>query len=297
VSRPLLLLAVLSLLFTFVSGAAAFLAESSLAQSGLAARGEIYTVERVVDGDTIEVDRPIQGEDNVRLIGIDTPETVDPGEPVQPLGPEASEFTTQQLEGQEVALEFGEERIDSFGRPLAYVWSSGSDLFNETLVREGLAQVATFPPNTKYEERFLAAQEEARDANLGIWGLSTEEQCQLANFDNGIGEGSPECSGATTSPEPEPEPEPTQGPAESEEPDPAQTEQPSPGEEPDPAQTEQPSPGEEPRPPEQGNASPAPPGSIAARETPETGGLALLPLAGMMMTAGFTGLLVARIRL
>jgi micrococcal nuclease len=285
VSRPLLLLAVLSLLFTFVSGAAAFLAESSLAQSGLAARGEIYTVERVVDGDTIEVDRPIQGEDNVRLIGIDTPETVDPGEPVQPLGPEASEFTTQQLEGQEVALEFGEERIDSFGRPLAYVWSSGSDLFNETLVREGLAQVATFPPNTKYEERFLAAQEEARDANLGIWGLSTEEQCQLANFDNGIGEGSPECSGATTSPEPEPEPEPepTQGPAESEEPDPAQTEQPSPG--------------EEPRPPEQGNASPAPPGPIATRETPETGGLALLPLAGMMMTAGFTGLLVARIRL
>jgi micrococcal nuclease len=251
-----------------------------MAQSGLAARGEIYTVERVIDGDTIEVGRQIEGEDNVRLIGIDTPETVDPEEPVQPLGPKASEFTTEQLEGQEVALEFGEERIDSFDRPLAYVWASQDELFNETLVREGLAQVATFPPNTKYRDRFLAAQEEARAANRGIWGLSTEEQCQLANFDNGIGEGSPECSGEAPPPDPESEPEPSPGPADSEESGPAQPEQPS----------------DQPNQPEQGEPSPPPSGSIEARETPDTGGLALLPIAGMMMTAGFTGLLVARVR-
>lgn len=282
VSRPLLLLAALSLLFTLVSGAAALLAESPLAQSGLAARGDIYTVERVVDGDTIEVDRPISGEDNVRLIGIDTPETVDPGEPVQPLGPEASEFVTQELEGERVALEFDEERIDSFGRPLAYVWSSQTELFNETLVREGLAQVATFPPNVRYEDRFLTAQEEARAAGLGIWGLSTDEQCQLADRGNGIGEGSPECSNDVTTPEPEPEPGSGSSPEGSEGPDSGRPEQPSTR--------------AEPRGSEQGEPSAAPSGSVEPREMPETGGLALLPLAGAMMTAGFTGLLVTTAR-
>jgi micrococcal nuclease len=101
-----------------------------------------------VHQDTIEVDRPIEGEGSIRLIDIDTPETVDPGEPVQPLGPEAAAFTAKQLEGQDVALEFDEERIDSFDRTLAYVWSSRSELFNETLVAEGLAQVATFRPTS-----------------------------------------------------------------------------------------------------------------------------------------------------
>lgn len=252
------------MLFTLVSGVAALLAESPMAQSGSGAQGEMYTVERVVDGDTVEVDRPIEGEDNVRLIGIDTPETVDPGEPVQPLGPEASEFVTRELEGERVTLEFDEERIDSFGRPLAYVRFPGDELFNETLVAEGLAQVATFPPNVRYEDRFLAAQEEARAQGLGIWGLSTEEQCQLADRGNGIGEGSPECSGAAPEPEPEPGPEPV----------------------PEPESTPAPGP----------VGQPAPSGSVEPRDMPETGGVGLLPVAGMMMTLGFTGLLVGRAR-
>lgn len=118
--------------------------------------GTVVTVTDVVDGDTVDIEPAIDGVDRVRFIGVDTPE-VSFGQ--EPGGPEASAFTTEQLEGEQVALEFDEERLDRFGRLLAYVWLPGGELFNETLVREGYAEVATFPPNTKYEARFLAAQE------------------------------------------------------------------------------------------------------------------------------------------
>jgi micrococcal nuclease len=123
----------------------------------------------VIEGDTIEVrfkDRTI----DVRLIGIDTPETVAPGEPVECYGPAASHFTENSLEGKDVLLEFDVERTDRFGRTLAYVWTD-DDLFNETLVRRGFAQVSTFPPNVKYVDRFVTAQREARHADRGLWGL------------------------------------------------------------------------------------------------------------------------------
>lgn len=118
--------------------------------------GTVVTVTNVVDGDTVDIDPTIDGVGRVRFIGVDTPEVSGRQEPG---GPEASAFTTEQLEGEQVALEFDEERLDRFGRLLAYVWLPGGELFNETLVREGYAEVATFPPNTKYEARFLAAQE------------------------------------------------------------------------------------------------------------------------------------------
>lgn len=129
------------------------------------------SVTRVVDGDTIEVSPQVEGTADVRLIGVDTPETVAPGEPVEPCGPEASAFTTEQLEGEDVTLEFDEERIDQYGRALAYVWvpDLGGELFNETLLRQGYAEVDTFPPNDEYEERFVEAEREARDEGIGLW--------------------------------------------------------------------------------------------------------------------------------
>src|SRR5215218_10464425 len=66
-------------------------------------------------------------------------------------------------------------------------------MFNETLLEEGYAQVATFPPNVKYQERYLEAQREAREANRGLWGLSSGELCQQTDRGNGIGGG---CSGS-----------------------------------------------------------------------------------------------------
>jgi micrococcal nuclease len=124
-------------------------------------------VSRVVDGDTVEV--VFEGRElDVRLIGIDTPETVAPGDPVECFGPEASAYTTERLEGQAVRLEFDVEVHDPFDRTLAYVWL-GEELFNETLVREGYALVSTFPPNVRYVERLRVAQRLAREEGLGLW--------------------------------------------------------------------------------------------------------------------------------
>lgn len=160
------------------------------------------TVTRVVDGDTIEVSPPVQGTEDVRLIGVDTPETVAPGQPVEPCGPEASAFTTERLEGQAVGLEFDEELTDQFDRALAYVYVD-DELVNETLVREGLAEVATFEPNVKYEDRFIAAEDEARAADVGLW--------DPAGPCAGIAE---DTTPEQTTPNPAPAPDPAPAPRE-----------------------------------------------------------------------------------
>jgi micrococcal nuclease len=144
------------------------------AQPETGAETQDASVTRVVDGDTIEVSPAVDGTEDVRLIGADTPETVAPGQPVEPCGPEASAFTKQHLEGQSVTLEFDEEREDRYGRALAYVWL-GDELFNETLIERGYAEVLIIEPNDEYEDRFSAAEERARAAGLGIWGIANGE--------------------------------------------------------------------------------------------------------------------------
>jgi endonuclease YncB( thermonuclease family) len=152
------------------------------------APGVPATVTRVVDGDTIEVD--FEGKSlDVRLIGIDTPETVDPSEPVGCYGPAASRFTTNELEGEHVRLEFDVERLDQYERTLAYVWL-GDELFNETLVARGFATVTTYPPNVKYVDRFLSAQRDARSHERGLWGAVCNEPEPVST---GGGGGGREC--------------------------------------------------------------------------------------------------------
>jgi micrococcal nuclease len=151
---------------------------TTLAQAQPTDDTQQVSVTRVVDGDTIEVSPQVEGTTDVRLIGVDTPE-VFRGE--EPCGPEASAFTTERLEGQDITLEFDEDRVDPFDRALAYVWVPDLDgeLFNETLVSEGLARVDTFPPNDQYEERFLEAEGQARDEGIGVWAAdpcTTPEQ-------------------------------------------------------------------------------------------------------------------------
>jgi len=163
------------------------------------------TVSRVVDGDTVEISPAVGGITDVRLIGVDTPETKDPSEEVEPYGPEASAFATEELTGRSVGLEFGAERTDQYDRLLAYIYAD-EEMFNEDLVVEGYAQAYPYEPNTEYEGRFAAAQEEAKASGLGIWGLSLREQCLLANHGNGIGEGSPGCGASTASATASPEP-------------------------------------------------------------------------------------------
>jgi micrococcal nuclease len=126
------------------------------------------TVTRVVDGDTVHV--LLDGQDvTIRLIGIDTPETVAPGQPVECFGPEASRFVAARLTGEDVLLEFDRDPIDPFGRTLAYVWLGGQ-LFNETLVAQGFAEAKSYPPNTAHQVALDAAEKLARRANRGRWG-------------------------------------------------------------------------------------------------------------------------------
>lgn len=127
-----------------------------------------YKVTRVVDGDTIKVD--FNGkEESVRLIGIDTPESVNPDASKNVLeGKIASDYTKSRLEGKEVELEFDVQERDRYGRLLAYVWIGG-EMFNKTLLSEGYAQVATFPPNVKYVDEFIEFQRRARENNKGFW--------------------------------------------------------------------------------------------------------------------------------
>lgn len=148
------------------------------------------TVTEVVDGDTVYVSPAIGGEESVRMIGVDVPEKAGSPRGEQPLGEEALVFAQERLTGREVELEFDEERVDDYGRNLAYLYVGG-ELFNEALLREGFAQVATFPPNTRYLDRFEEAQRGARGAGRGIWGLPEDEACGLTDRGNGIGGGCP----------------------------------------------------------------------------------------------------------
>lgn len=129
---------------------------------------ETAKVTRVVDGDTLVVNYK-GAEEKVRLIGVDTPESVHPDitRNVEE-GIIASNFTKDKLEGKEVELEFDVQERDQYGRMLAYAYLDGV-MFNKTLLEEGYAQVATYPPNVKYVEEFTEIQRVARENNKGLW--------------------------------------------------------------------------------------------------------------------------------
>lgn len=133
------------------------------------------TLVRVVDGDTLVVTLSDGREERVRLIGIDTPETVHPRKDVEPWGPEASAFVKALLpEGQRLRMELDVQQRDIYGRLLAYVYLPQGPMLNMLLLSAGLAQVATFPPNVKYVDLFLSLQSAAREAQLGIWGAGLQ---------------------------------------------------------------------------------------------------------------------------
>lgn len=127
----------------------------------------LVRVKRVVDGDTLLL---TNGE-RVRLFGVDTPETKKPDTPVQPFGPEASEFTRQMVEGQVVTLVFDRERYDKFGRTLAFVFVNQICL-NEELIRQGLsAAQLQYPFRSDMKQRFTRAEAEAREHRRGLWSI------------------------------------------------------------------------------------------------------------------------------
>ena len=126
-------------------------------------------VTRVVDGDTVHV--RIDGSDErVRYIGVDTPETVKPGTPVQCFGKAASAYNHRLVDGQSVRLRFDAEQHDRYGRLLAYVYRARDGLFvNAALVRGGYATTLTIAPNTSHATQFAALERRARDRRRGLW--------------------------------------------------------------------------------------------------------------------------------
>jgi micrococcal nuclease len=126
-------------------------------------------VDRVVDGDTLVV--TIAGdEERLRLIGVDTPETVKPDAPVECFGPEASQFTKDLLPtGTWVLVQRDVEARDDFDRLLGYVFLADGTFVNLELLRQGFATPLTIEPNTAYADAFADAARSAEDRGLGLW--------------------------------------------------------------------------------------------------------------------------------
>ena len=134
------------------------------------------TVTYVVDGDTIYVD--IAGErTKIRLIGVDTPESVATEEYLNKSGKQntaegksASDYSKQLLPaGTKVWLETDACETDDYGRLLCYVWLDADTMVQDKLLLDGYAQTMTIPPNVKYTERFVDEQKVARESNKGFW--------------------------------------------------------------------------------------------------------------------------------
>jgi micrococcal nuclease len=128
-------------------------------------------VERIVDGDTVKVRLPDRRRAlTVRYIGVDTPESVKPGEPVQCYAKQASNFNERLVTGRRVRLRIGRERTDRYGRTLAYVYLlDGGRFVNAELIRRGYARTIEFPPNTDFADRFDRLERRAREQRRGLW--------------------------------------------------------------------------------------------------------------------------------
>lgn len=125
---------------------------------------DTFKIARVIDGDTIEMEN---GE-RVRYVGIDTPETVDPRDPVQCFGVEAFNKNKELVEGKMARLERDITNRDKYNRLLRYVYV-GDVFINLELVKQGFAYFYSYPPDIKYQEQFLKAQQEARESLRGLW--------------------------------------------------------------------------------------------------------------------------------
>ena len=135
---------------------------------GLSAEAQAASMVRVVDGDTIVV--YLAGvEERVRLLNIDTPETVHPHEDVECGGPEASDRLSELLEpGDDVFLEFDLERRDRYDRLLAGVFTD--EMFiNEELAREGWGEPVIFEPNDRFMAQVESAWSEAEADQAGLF--------------------------------------------------------------------------------------------------------------------------------
>lgn len=132
---------------------------------------KIYQLYSVLDGDTIRV-KIEEKIITVRMLGIDTPETVDPRREVGCFGPEASKETKQLLSGHQIILKLNPKRevTDKYGRYLAYVYREDGLFINEYLIEKGYAKEYTYGSPYSFQKEFKALEKEAQKSKIGLWG-------------------------------------------------------------------------------------------------------------------------------
>lgn len=133
-----------------------------------------YDVVRVVDGDTLKIMK--DGEEvTLRLIGMNTPETVDPRTTVQCFGHEASDKAKELLTGKKVRLETdpSQDTLDKYGRTLGYIYLENGTMYNKWMIKHGYAYEYTYRSAYKYQKEFKLAQNYAEENELGLWSPET----------------------------------------------------------------------------------------------------------------------------
>jgi len=136
-----------------------------------------YSVVKVVDGDTLSID--IDGQkQTLRLIGIDTPETVHPSKPVECFGREASAKAKEILAGQSIRIEKDTTQgdLDKYGRLLVYVFLKDGTNFNMMMIKQGFAYEYTYNLPYKYQQEFKLAEQTAREQKIGLWADNVCEE-------------------------------------------------------------------------------------------------------------------------
>lgn len=202
----------IKILFTFIILfiSITFLAGCSDLSSSSSDFYETAEVTKVVDGDTINVQ--INGKDyKVRMIGVDTPETVHPSKPVQFYGREASDYTKKNLTDKTVYLQKDVSDTDKYGRLLRYVWTAApssdnpseeeiiESMYNANLVKNGYAHAYTYQPNSRYSDLFSKLQSSAREKNIGLWNPDLEKKFNNGNSgEKNISTNSKKSSDATS---------------------------------------------------------------------------------------------------
>ncbi len=126
-----------------------------------------YAVKKVYDGDTVLLTDGLK----VRLLSVNTPEVEGRNKLEEAGGEAAKRWVTEKLTGKKVRLEFDLERKDKYGRTLAYIFTEENEHINLTLVRLGLAAMNIYPPNLRYLDDFILAQQQAEDSRQGLWRL------------------------------------------------------------------------------------------------------------------------------
>ena len=136
---------------------------------------KLYLVDKVVDGDTLDVKDEAGESFKVRLIGINTPETVDPRRKVECFGKEASNKAKEILSGKKIKLEndLSQGDLDKYGRSLRYVFLENGINFNLQMISEGYAYEYTYKTPYKYQDKFKQAQKQAEELKVGLWADNT----------------------------------------------------------------------------------------------------------------------------